>query len=337
MAYQHYNRLLDHWQPKIRQEGESLSFGSKSRLKSLTPGAVAVAQFVAGHLNKETNCYEISIKTMVRKLGLTKDTIGKALDQLVSWQVFTRERDYYEKAYTYRLRITCPEDCERLEHYTSSELATLPKKQATPLPKEQATTSPKKQATGSPKNRQLIETNKETNREMNKQNPPCLNCFGDYEQLNNGTREIIHSKDCMQLTNLKQTRAWNITKSENGQVWDSLDYREQQRANYLSLAKGRERMANRAEQDRVATQEVRTKFQKIIARTLLENNLETYGSQILEWLEIVYSQKQDLTDTHINRAVDYSRKGWTLKPEGGWRSGRMITADDFNESGWMND
>lgn len=337
MAYQHYNRLLDHWQPKIRQEGESLSFGSKSRLKSLTPGAVAVAQFVAGHLNKETNCYEISIKTMVRKLGLTKDTIGKALDQLVSWQVFTRERDYFEKAYTYRLRISCPEDCERLEHYTSSELATLPKKQATPLPKEQATTSPKQQATGSPNNRQLIETNKETNKEMNKQNPPCFNCFGDYEELTNGSREIIHSKDCPQLTNLKQTRAWNITKSENGQVWDSLDYREQQRANYLSLAKGKERMANRAEQDRVATQEVRTKFQKIIARTLLENNLENYGPQILEWLEIVYSHKQDLTDTHINRAVDYTRKGWTLKPEGGWRSGRMITADDFNESGWMND
>jgi len=172
---------------------------------------------------------------------------------------------------------------------------------------------------------------------MNKQNPPCFNCFGDYEELTNGTREIIHSEDCPKLTNLKQTKAWDITKSENGQVWDSLDYREQQRANYLSLAKGKERMANRAEQDRVATQEVRTKFQKIIARTLKENNLDNFDSQILEWLEIVYSQKQDLTDTHIKRAVDYTRKGWTLKTEGGWRSGRMITADDFNESGWMSD
>lgn len=337
MAYQHYNRLLDHWQPKIRQDGESLSFGSKSRLKSLTPGAVAVAQFVAGHLNQETNCYEISIKTMTRKLGLTKDTIGKALDQLVSWQVFTRERAYFEKPYTYRLMISCPEDCERLEHYTPSELATLPKKQATPLPKEQATTSPKEQATGSPNNRQLIETNKETNKKMNKQNPPCFNCFGDYEELTNGSREIIHSEDCPKLTNLKQLRAWDITKSQNAQVWDSLDYREQQRANYLSLAKGKERKANQAEQDRIATQESQTKFRKIIARTLKENNLDNYDSQILEWLEIVYSQRQDIPDTHIMRAAEYTRKGWTLKPEGGWRSGLTITSQDFVESERVND
>jgi hypothetical protein len=329
--------MLNHWQPKIRQEGESLSFGSKSRLKSLTPGALAVAQFVATHLNDKTNCFPISIKKMSSQLGLSKETIGKALDQLVDWGVFERQRDRKDKAYNYRLGISCPEDCDRPEHYTPSELATLPKKQATLTPKEQVTISPKEQAQGSPNNRQLIEINKETNKKMNKQNPPCFSCFGDYEELTNGTREIIHSKDCPQLTNLKQTRAWNITKSENGQVWDSLDYREQQRANYLSLAKGKERKANRAEQDRVATQEVRTKFQKIIARTLSDNNLENYDPLILEWLEVVYTHKQDLTDTHINRAVDYTRKGWTLKPEGGWRSGRMITADDFNESGWMND
>lgn len=337
MAYQHTNRMLNHWQPKVRQEGTSLTFGSKSRLKSLTPGALAVAQFVATHLNQETNCYSISIKKMTSQLGLTKHTIGKALDQLVEWEVFERERARLDKAYTYRLRISCPEDCERLEHYTPSELATLPKKQASNPPKEQATISPSEQATGSPNIRQLIETNKETNKKMNKQNPPCFNCFGDYEELTNGTREIIHSKDCQHLTHLKQTRAWNITKSENSQVWDSLDYREQQRANYLSLAKGKERMANRAEQDLVATQEVRTKFQKIIARTLSDNNLDNYAPQILEWLEIVYSHKQDLSDTQINRAVDYTRKGWELKPDSGWRSGRMITREDFIESEWVND
>ncbi len=329
--------MLNHWQPKIRQEGESLSFGSKSRLKSLTPGAVAVAQFVATHLNDKTNCFRISIKKMSSQLGLSKETIGKALDQLVDWGVFERERDRKDKPYNYHLRISCPEDCERPEHYTPSELATLPKKQATLTPKEQVTISPKEQAKGSPNNRQLIEINKETNKKMNRQNPPCFNCFGDYEELTNGSREIIHSEDCPKLTNLKQLRAWDITKSENAQVWDSLDYREQQRANYLSLAKGKERKANQAEQDRIATQESRTKFQKIIARTLSENNLENYDPLILEWLEIVYSQRQDIPDTHINRAVEYTRKGWTLKPEGGWRSGLTITSQDFVESEFVND
>lgn len=325
--------MLEHWQPKIRQEGESLSFGSRSRLKSLTPGAVAVAQFVAGHLNKDTNCFRISIKKMTNQLGLSKETIGKALDQLIDWEVFARERESFDKAYTYRLRISCPEDCERLEHYTPSELATLPKKQATPLPKEQATTSPKEQATGSPRNRQLIETNKETNKEMNKKNPPCFNCFGDYEELTNGQREIIHSKDCPQLTNLKQTRAWNITKSENAQVWDSLDYKDQQRANYLSLARGRERMANKAEQDRATTQETRTKFQKRISNILLESGLSNFDPQILGYLEIVWGQRQDLTDTHIQRAVKFTRLGWTLKPEGGWRLGELLQEKHFLESG----
>jgi DNA-binding MarR family transcriptional regulator len=296
VAFQHYNRMLNHWQPKIRQEGTTLTFKPKKRLKTLTPGALAVAQFVAGHLNKDTNCYPISIKKMTTQLGLTKQTIGKALDQLVDWGVFERERESLDKAYTYRLRISCPEDCERPEHYTHSELATLPKKQASNLPKEQATILPKEQAKGGLNNRQLIEINKETNKEMNKQNPPCFNCFGDYEELTNGSREIIHSEDCPKLTNLKQSRAWDITKSENAQVWDSLDYREQQRANYLSLAKGKERKANQAEQDRIATQESRTKFQKIIARTLKENNLDSYDSQILEWLEIVYAQRQDIPD-----------------------------------------
>lgn len=325
--------MLSHWQPKIRQEGTSLTFRSKSRLKSLTPGALAVAQFVATHLNDKTNCYQISIKKMTSQLGLTKHTIGKALDQLVDWGVFERERSRLDKPYNYRLRISCPEDCERLEHYTPSELATLPKKQATSLPKEQATISPKEQATGSPNNRQLIETNKETNKEMNRQNPPCSNCFGDYEELTNGQMEIIHTKDCPHLASLKRNKAWDITKSEFGSNWDSLNHQEQQRANYLSLAKGRERKASKAEQDRVSTQEIRTKFEKRVSNILIENDLSNFDPQILGYLEIIWNQRQDLTDSHIQRAVKFTRLGWTLKPEGGWRLGELLQEKHFLESG----
>lgn len=270
---------------------------------------------------------------MTKKLGHTKGTIGKALDQLVAWGVFSRERNSFEKPYTYRLLILCPEDCERPEHYTPSELATLPKKQATPLPKELATTLPKEQVTGGPSIRQQIETNKETNKKMDKQKPPCLSCFGDYEELANGQREIIHSKDCPYLANLKQNKAWEITRSQFGSNWDSLDYQEQQREHYQSLAKGRERMANKVEQDRVSTQEIRTKFQKRIARILEENELSNFDPQILGHLEIVWNQRQDLTDTHIQRAVKFSRLGWTLLPDGEWRSGAPLQEKHFLESG----
>jgi hypothetical protein len=280
-----------------------------------------------------SNCYEISQKTMSRQLGLAKGTIGKALDDLVVWGVFTRERDHKEKPYLYRLAIECPAACERLEHHqTPSELATLPKKQATPIPKEQETPTPKEQATGSLSDRQLIERDKEINKEMNRPRTSCFSCSGDYEHLPNGNQEIIHSTDCTQLVKLKQTQAWNITKTETGSTWDSLSCKEQQVANYLSLAKGKERIARKSEQQQFASEESRARFQKVITRTLTENNLGAYNPLVLEWLEIVHSQGRELTDTHIKRAVEYTRRGWTLKPEGDWRNGLMITKDHFLES-----
>jgi len=338
LAYQHYNRLIAHWQPKIKPEGSGLAFGSKQRYRSLTPGAVAVAQFVANHLNSETNTYPISQKTIALKLGLAKSTIGQALDELVAWGIFTRERTHYEKPYCYLLAVDCSADCEHLEiHYTKSELATLPKKQATPSPIEQATHSPKNQATGLLNNRQLIESNKEINKEMNKQRTPCFTCSGDYEVLPNGHKEIIHTHSCDQLIKLKQTQAWNITQTEIGSAWDSLDSKEQQIANYLSLAKGKERIAKRNEKVEVDSKEKEIKFRKIIARTLAENNLENYTPDLLEWLGIVYKQSGDLSESHTSRAVNYTKKGWNLKPQGDWRMGGMINSDHFIEGEGSND
>jgi hypothetical protein len=338
LAYQHYNRLIAHWQPKIKPEGSGLAFGSKERYRSLTPGAVAVAQFVAQHLNSETNTYPISQKTLVIKLGLAKSTIGLALDELVAWGIFTRERAHYEKPYAYRLAVDCSEDCEHLEiHYTKSELATLPEKQATPSPREQATPSPKNQATGLLNNRQLIESNKEINKEMNTRLTPCSNCSGDYEALPNGKREIIHSHACSELIQIQSGRAWQITQSELESSWHSLDNREQQIANYLSLAKGKERIAKRIESVEVSNQEKEIKFHKIIARTLAENSLENYTPDLLEYLGTIYSQSGDLSESHISRAVNYSKLGWHLKPEGDWRMGGMINSHHFIEGEGSND
>jgi len=338
LSYHHYQRMINHWQPKIKPEGSGLAFGSNQRYRSLTAGAVAVAQFVAQHLNSETNTYPISQKTIALKLGRTKSTIGKALDELVAWGIFTRERAHKEKPYAYRLAVDCSADCEQLEiHYTKSELATLPKKQATPSPTEQATPSPKNQATGLPNNRQLIESNKEINKEMNRQKPPCFNCSGDYEVLPNGKREIIHSHDCSELLQIQSGRPWQITQSELESSWHSLDNRKQQIANYLSLAKGKERKAKASEKIELASQEKVIKFRKILTRTLAENNLENYTPDLLEYLGIVYNQSGDLSESHISRAVNYSKLGWHLKPEGDWRMGGMINSHHFIEGEGSND
>lgn len=337
MAWQHTNKLLAHWQPKIKPEGTSLAWGSTERYRSLKPGAVAVAQAIASHLNKDLNCYGVSIKTLERELGFTKSTIGKALDELVVWGVFTRERTHYEKPFTYRLAINCPSDCEKLDiHNTPSELATLPKKQATPKPEESATSSPIEQARGGLNTRQLIETNKEINKEMNTRKTPCFSCSGDFETLSNGYKEIIHTHECSQLRGLKGTQAWGITEKESGSTWDTLDNRQQQIANYLSLAKGKERKAKLAEKELVSTQEQEAKFEKLVIRLLDENSLDRFLPNIGEWLRIVYL-KGWITDTHQNRAVEFTRRGKDLPNEGSWLRGETLTSEHFLEGEAEND
>jgi hypothetical protein len=332
VSYHHYNRLLDHWQPKRKPEGQILAFGSKERYESLSPGAVAVAQFVAGHLNKRSNYWEISQKTLEAKLGFTRGTIVKALKDLVAWGVFTRSRANNAKPYNYRLAIECPVDCARLaDHNTESELARLSKKQTTSLPKKQETPAPKKQTTGGLENSQLIETNKQLNKEVNRARSSCFSCTGVFEILSNGKREIIHSHDCEQLKRTMSGQGWNITQGEIGSSWDSLDTREQQIANYLSLAKGKERVAKRAEVITGKDLAIRGQFQSAINRTLADNELDKYEPLIHEWLWIVYQDWYTLADTHINQAVKYTKLGWHLKPDGDWRKGKMINSDHFIE------
>jgi hypothetical protein len=182
---------------------------------------------------------------------------------------------------------------------------------------------------------------------MNRAKPSCFNCSGDYEVLPNGSREIIHSHDCSELKGTKQGRGWNITQGEIGSAWESLDNREQQIANYLSLAKGRERKAIKAELLTASDLAKRQRFEKIITSTLAENDLDNYSPAIMDWLTIVYSQIQDLSNTHIARAVKYTKLGWQLKDTEGlldeygrsndWRKGAMITSDHFVEGEVSND
>jgi hypothetical protein len=292
---------------------------------------------VANHLNIETNCYAISQKTIEAKLGFTKATIGKALEELIAWGIFTRERAHYEKAYTYRLATKCPVDCARLaDHNTESELARLPKKQATPLPKKQESPTPKQQATGGLENSQLIERNKQINKEMNRARSSCSKCFGVFEVLDNGNREIIHTHDCAQLKLIMNSQSWNITQGQIGSAWDSLDSREQQIANYLSLAKGIERKTKKAEEELEAEKNQENRFGKIIMHLEFDNQTR-FDPLMREWLEIVYRKRDgDLPSQFREQAVIYQKKGWHLKPDGDWREGKWIHAESFIESEGTN-
>ncbi len=308
MSYHHHNRMLAHWQPKRRPEGESLTWGSKERFEKISSSAGFVATVVANHLNDETNSYEISIKTLIRETERTKGTIGKALTELVEWGILTRTRANKERPYRYSLAITCPPECEYLSiHNTPSELATLPIKQATPMPKEKESSSPKKQAKVSPENRQLIETNTNLNREIDKKGSEvCSSCIG--EKYLDG---VIHQQECPNFQRLKTWQPWVIARERNMAHWDKWDYREKQRATLegyrLYLDKKNQQSSDEAK-----------KFNLMVADQSGEQPLLP---QWLEWLQLLVEafQLSRLPAQHINLAKTMSRLGIDLDEQSGWR------------------
>lgn len=309
MSYHHHNRLLAHWQPKKRPEGSSLSWGSRERYQSLNSSSVALAQTVCNHLNTGTGTYEISNKVLQRETGFSKGTITNALKELVEWGIFTRTRLSKERPYLYSLQVTCPPECEKLaEHNTPSELNTLPKKQATPKPKEQESTTPKEQARVSPNNRQLIESYKEINKEIDKDDSSlCLGCGG--EKYLNG---VIHQETCPVYDRLKTGKPWEITRERNAERWGGWDYAQKQRAIIESLkARNDKRDAEKQAQDR--------KFNTMVADQVGEQTILPMWREWLETLSTAFSLTR-LARQDLNLALDYSRRGIDLEEQSDWRT-----------------
>lgn len=308
MSYHHHNRLLAHWQPKRKPEGASLAWGSKERYEKITASAGFIACVVSSHLNDETNNYEISNKRLIKETGLGKGTITSALAQLVEWGVFTRTRHSKERPYLYSLSVTCPPDCEYLAiHNTPSELATLPKKQATPMPKEQETSPPKEQARVSPKNRQLIDSDKQQNKKTDRGiSSICPSCIGE-EYLD----KVIHQQECPGYQKLKLGQPWAITKERNPDKWAQWDYREKQKATLEGYKRWQDGKAKEA------SEEVR-KFNRMVADQANEQSLLPMWSEWLQLLVQVFNLSK-LPTEHLDLALEQSKLGRDLEEQSNWR------------------
>lgn len=316
MSYHHSQRLLAHWQPKRKPEGSSLTWGSRERYESLTGSAKALALAVSIHLNNQTNTREISNKTLQRELGLSKDATTDGLKELVEWGIFSRTRRNNESSYCYSLLVACPPECEHLDkHYTPSELATLPKEQASPEPKEKASPKPKEQeslepkeqARVSPENRQLIETNKNLNRDTYKQGSKvCSSCIG--EKYLDG---VIHQQECPYFQRLKTGQPWAITRERNISLWDNWDNREKQKATLEGYKRYKDG------KDKVASEEVR-KFNRMVADQSNEQSLLPLWS---EWLQLLVQKfnMSKLPTQHLNLALEQSKLGQDLEEQANWR------------------
>lgn len=307
MSYHHSQRLLAHWQPKRKPEGSSLAWGSRERYESLTGSAKAIALAISIHLNSKTNTREISSKTLQRELGLSKDATTDGLKELVEWGIYSRTRRNKESSYCYSLLVVCPPECENLEHYTSSELATLPKEQASPKPKEQESSEPRAQARVSPENRQLIETNKNLNREIDKQGSKvCSSCIGE-EYLDG----VIHRQECPNFQRLKTAQRWAITRERNITQWDKWDNREKQKATIEGYKRYKDGKAKEA------SEEVR-KFDQMVADQAGERPLLPMWREWL-WLRVQMYPTTKISVTDLNLALERSELGQDLEESVGWR------------------
>jgi DNA-binding HxlR family transcriptional regulator len=316
MSYHHYNRLLAHWRPVRKPEGVSLTWGSKERYTRLTVSSRLVATVVCGHLNDETNSYPISNKTLIEKTYLSKGALTKALAELVEWGIFTRTRANNESPYVYALSVSCPPDCEKFEiHNTQSELATWPTKQSSPRvaeqarvrPTEQARVRPTEQARVTPGNRRLIDSDKQQNRQTNRNTSSiCPSCEGE-EYFD----KVIHKQECPQYQNLKTFKPWKITQERNPHKWAGWDYRQKQMATFDSLREY-------VEKNNLKAQERMSAFNKMLD--------EQAGEQILlprwrDWLQLRVEafNLAKIAFADLNLALEHSAEGRDLDERCGWK------------------
>ena len=324
MTFHHFNRLIKHWEHTRKPEGASLAWGSRERYEKLAPSSVALGQLVASHLNLVTNTFQISNKTLQKETGFSKETITKALAELVAWGILQRTRVNKEKPYLYSLLVECPEDCERFEeHYTPSELVTLPKKQATPLPREQETPQPKKQARAGLINRELIEINKETNRDIDRQSSSlssgsCHSCQGEsYREA------VVHQQSCPNFQKLKTGKPWQITQDRNSEQWPKWDYLERQKATIDGLRAWNDK-------NKQTTQDQSEKFKLMVADQAGNRTLLPRWS---EWLETRVSSfsLSKIAVKDLKLALTWSGQGVDIPREITWQSAPHTAPLEWNE------
>ena len=117
MTYHHTNRLEAHWADFL---GETKLSGDQR----------AIALVIANHINKETNHYHLSAKTLSKYSLSSLTTIYKATAKLEELGLFKITRAGKRSPKDFRLLLECPETCQAraIDHYTETELQERPER-----------------------------------------------------------------------------------------------------------------------------------------------------------------------------------------------------------------
>lgn len=107
MAYQHLNRLRAHLEA------------------DLTPTERLVAWLIATELRLDQDplkdsAFSVSQRRLIEETGASKPTLSRAINRLIELEVITATKSGVSTwAKTYRLEITCPDNCENLNTHNS--------------------------------------------------------------------------------------------------------------------------------------------------------------------------------------------------------------------------
>ena len=332
MSYHHSQRVIAHLNP-IQEAAQANSTG-RLRHNKLTGSTQLVLAHIASAINNETGSFPVSIATIYKRTRLSKSTIQLALQQLCDFGVLERERNYYRQAFTYSLRLQCPDDCKNLkEHNTPKELSERPTpqddygrgdrydtdKKQRPIPQAderpipQADESPTPQVDSVLANRSLIKIDKQTNKNVDKHTQQhCLSCYGTYEPMGDG-KFLIHKENCKELGRLRESQPWIIAANKVGARWQQLDYRQQQFHYWEDLSAYKN---SQLEKTRQVERENDFITQKAI-ELIPEGTLPNWST----WLTLTYKQRKEIPDQHKNLAISKSRDGFDLIPGRPWEKG----------------
>ena len=301
MSYHHANRLRDHLDPFLTCGEFKGTFGGKERRLKLSPATQLIAWQISSSLNDQTNAWRLSVATLQKRTGLTSQTIRDSIERLLLEKILVRSRSGMRQAYSYRLALQCPPECESRDvHNTKSELQKLDSGQETEPANPQEAESPNEQLTSVLTISKPIENNKSTNKQLAR---GCFTC-GSFQELLDGRPQTIHADNCRKLAELQQTKRWEIS----GAViieWDSLSPTERQRAHHLRMAK----VWAMQEAEKMKLDGERASKEGRFECLLLDRQI---SPRLREWLWFRYQAKPEGISNFIEKAEKRSILGFDL-------------------------
>jgi len=330
MSYHHSNRVIAHLNPIRESANDSSKPGN--RHEKLSGSTQNLLLRIASALNVKTGSFPVSIETLYQGTASSKQTIQASLEGLVEFGVLDRERKNHRQAFTYSLRLQCPEDCKYLkEHNTPRELAERPSYQDAKAlesseliiesPSYQEAVSPSYQEASVLANSSLIKIDKEINKEYVGQH--CFSCKGSIETIA-GTSQVIHLEGCKQLAKLMSSQPWLIAGNKLGARWQELSTREQQLHYQADLAEYKNKSAEKKKQAIRAEDHATEKALALIPEGIMPN--------WKTWLITTYKRMNEIPAQHLTIAERKSFLGNDLIKGRPWEQGAFPqSAEDWGE------